>query len=252
MGEGSAIEWTTHTWNPWQGCEHVSPGCDHCYMFAEKRRYGQDPETPVRSKPPTFNKPLRWQREAAAAKALDPQAPSPLVFTCSWSDWFIRDADPWREEAWAIVKACPDLIFQILTKRHGRMGGYLPDDWGSGYPNVWLGVSAEDAEWWARRVYTLSQTPAAVRFVSYEPALGPVPNAHLGGIHWVIAGSESGGGARPADIDWYRSMRDQCVAADVRFFYKQHARDGVKFSTPLLDGRRWMEWPAGYGGAPHV
>ena len=246
MGEASAIEWTTNTWNPWQGCDHVSPGCANCYMYSEKRRYGQDPEVVIRSKPATFRKPLTWQRDHAARTH---PLIRPLVFTCSWSDFFHKDADPWRDEAWSFVKHCPDLIFQILTKRIGLVPARLPPDWGEGYPNVWLGVSAEDAEWWDRRVPALAEIPAAVRFVSYEPALGPVPNAHLDGIDWVIAGSESGNGARPANVDWYRSMRDQCVANAVKFFYKQHARDGVKFSTPMLDGRKWVEWPAGYGAA---
>src|ERR1041385_3774374 len=131
MAFGSNIEWTDATWNPWRGCAKVSPGCAHCYMFTEQRRYGRDPTVVVRAASQTFRAPLRWR---------EPR----LIFTCSWSDWFHEDADEWRPEAWAIVRACPNLIFQILTKRPERIHDHLPLDCRDGYPNVWLGVSVEN------------------------------------------------------------------------------------------------------------
>lgn len=122
------IAWTEHTWNPWVGCEKISPGCAHCYMFTAQERFGQNPARIRRTK--TWGEPLQWQRDAAAAGA------TKMVFTCSWSDWFHEDADAWREEAWTVIRRCPHLHFQILTKRHERIADHLPPDWGTGYPNV--------------------------------------------------------------------------------------------------------------------
>ena len=104
MGEQTAIEWATATWNPWQGCTKVSPGCTHCYMYREKGMYGQNPRLVVRSKT-VFHAPLRWKE------------PQPRVFTCSWSDWFHEAADPWRAEAWDIIRRTPRHTYLILTKR---------------------------------------------------------------------------------------------------------------------------------------
>src|ERR1700728_2917718 len=101
----SKIAWCGPTWNPWRGCIKVSPGCKNCYMYRDKKRYGQDPYTPVRSAVQTFNKPLKWQREVREGKRVGHDR---LVFTCSWSDWFIKESDPWRGDAWSIVRQCPD------------------------------------------------------------------------------------------------------------------------------------------------
>lgn len=216
MGSTTNIQWCDRSWNPWQGCQKVSPGCEKCYMFRDKRRYGQDPETVVRSKPPTFNRPLRWNRQAREAGRVD------RVFVASWADFFSKEADAWRPDAWAIMRECESLIFQVLTKRHGRIAAHLPEDWGDGWDNVWLGVSAENREWWDRRVDALRLVPARVRFVSYEPALGPLgDDVDMQGIHWVIIGGESGHDARPFDIVWARSAIAACKAADVACFVKQ-------------------------------
>src|SRR5262245_48809217 len=195
MADRTNIPWTGRTWNPWQGCHKKSPGCKNCYMFSDKRRYGQDPNVVVRSRPPTFNAPQKWQRQAEAGDLRR------LVFTCSWSDWFIEEADPWRPEAWAIIRACPLLSFQILTKRPERIAEQLPDDWGEGYPNVWLGVSIESNAY-VDRADLLRTLPAAVRFVSAEPLLGPLPDLDLAGLDWLIVGGESGSGFRPMDPAW--------------------------------------------------
>lgn len=282
MGERSSIEWTDDTWNPWQGCHHVSPGCEQCYMFREKRMYGQNPDIVVRSKPPTFGLPYKLK--------------GPLVFTCSWSDFFIREADLWRDEAWEIIRQTPHLTYQILTKRIERAQGRLP--WGTGqpWPNVWGIVSVEDQPTADRRIPILLQTNFAVRGISAEPLLGPIVLTKLGhntvnrnaltgflegpggslltrdalpGLDWVIVGGESGPGARPMHPDWARSIRDQCQAAGVPFFFKQWGefsptvkvvdtekhlsvdqflKDGMvkvgkKAAGRILDGRTWDEMP---------
>lgn len=223
MGENSLIQWTTHTWNPWQGCQKVSPGCANCYMFRDKLRYGQDPEVVVRSKPPTFNRPVRWNREAHEAGRID------RVFTASWADFFSKEADDWRADAWKIIRECPHLIFQILTKRHGRIRDNLPPDWGDGYPNVWLGVSAEDAEWWNHRVPVLQSIPARTKFVSYEPALGSIAGCSAKGIDWVIIGGESGHDARPFNTGWAEEAIAICQRDGAAPFVKQL---GAKPYTP--------------------
>ena len=260
MSDSTKIQWTDHTWNPWQGCVHISPGCDNCYMYRDKRRYGQDPEAVVRSKPPTFDRPRRWNREASES------GERRLVFTASWSDFFAREADAWRPDAWALIRECESLTFQILTKRHGRIAENLPDDWCEGYPNVWLGVSAEDAVWWNRRVKVLRDIPAAVRFVSYEPALGmldPAVNSACG-IDWVIIGGESGGReARPFDLFWARTALRICRRDGAAPFVKQlgsHVLGRAEVGGPLIrlrtkdraagDPTEWpedlrvREWPA--------
>jgi protein gp37 len=215
MGEATGIEWTEHTWNPWVGCTQISPGCDQCYMFSGMRRFGRDPEAVVRTK--RWGDPLKWSREAASAGRID------RVFTCSWSDWFHKAADAWRDEAWMIVASCQNLDFQILTKRSARIAGHLPYDWYEGYRNVWLGVSIEEQ---ARiyRVDRLARIPAAVRFISAEPLLGPLDfkgALQWNGIHWVIVGGESGHHARPCRETWIRDIVQQCADARVACFVKQ-------------------------------
>lgn len=160
MGKGSSIQWTRETWNPWHGCIKVSAGCKYCYMYRDKERYGKDPTEVVKSKN-TFNDPLKWRTPT-------------LIFTCSWSDWFIEQADEWRKEAWEIIKKTPWHTYQILTKRPERIKDHLPLDWGDGYPNVWLGVSVENQEAAYTRIPILLNTPAKVRFLSCEPLLDRV------------------------------------------------------------------------------
>ena len=220
MAEKTGIEWTDRTWNPWQGCKKVSAGCKNCYMYREKKRYGQDPAVVVRSKT-TFNAPLKWKAPAR-------------VFTCSWSDFFIPQADPWRDEAWDIIRRTPHLTYQILTKRPERIEACLPQDWGNGYRNVWLGISAESGEWYDRRWPILLEVPAAVRFLSAEPLLGPIWFSAeplwfgLGYLpDWVIAGAETGAGARFTDIEWIRGLRREC-GSDVPLFVKQITVNGRK------------------------
>jgi protein gp37 len=175
-------------------------------MFEAKRRYGQDPEVVRRAAPSTFTLPLRWREPGR-------------VFTCSWGDFFIRDADPWRAEAWDIIRRTPHLTYQVLTKRPARMRGHLP--WTAApWAHVWLGVSVE-AQAWRYRLDVLRAVPAALRFVSFEPlieALGPLD---LGGIGWAIVGGESGPKFRPCEVGWIRGVVEQCRAQGVPVFVKQ-------------------------------
>lgn len=245
MGELTGIGWTDATWNPWHGCHKVSPGCDLCYMFREKRRYGQEPDVVVRSRT-TFDAPLKWVRKAER----DPGFALPKVcFTCSWSDFFIAEADPWRAEAWAIMQRTPQITYQVLTKRAGRILPHLPSDWGaSGYPNVWLGVSVEGRAQ-AQRISTLRAVPAQVRFVSFEPLLEDLGVLNLSGIGWAIVGGESGGAGeavRPMDPRWAIALREQAASQGVPFYMKQmggviNKREDFKHMPPML---RVREWPA--------
>jgi protein gp37 len=227
MAQVSAIEWTEATWNPWHGCSKVSPGCAHCYMFREKRQYGQDPTKVVRSKT-TFHAPLNWK---------EPR----LIFTCSWSDFFVEEADPWREEAWQIMRWTPHLTYQVLTKRPERIGASLPS---GGWPwrNVWLGVSVENRRFYGR-IELLKAIPAAVRFLSLEPLLAPMPDLPLVGISWVIVGGESGPGCRPMSPEWVRGIRDQCILAKVPFFFKQWGGVRRELGGRTFEGKLWNEMP---------
>lgn len=129
MGKHTGIAWAECTWNPWRGCTKISAGCDHCYMYRDQARYGQDPRVVTRSKT-TFRDPFRWKTPKR-------------IFTCSWSDFFHGSADPWRDQAWDIIRQTPHHTYLILTKRPGRIPRHLPSDWGDGWPHVWLGVSVE-------------------------------------------------------------------------------------------------------------
>lgn len=243
MAENSLIQWTDHTWNPWQGCRKVSDGCKNCYMFRDKKRYGQDASVVIRSAKATFNKPLHWKDPAR-------------VFTCSWSDFFIEEADRWRDDAWDVIRKTPHLTYMILTKRPERIADCLPEDWGSGYPNVWLGVTAESQKQADIRIPILLSVSAAKRFVSIEPMLeeiniykwlGPIfpkiaPQEF--GIDWVICGAESGTNARPMRYPWAFFLMTQCLKAAVPFFYKQGPDDSGQFKKmPTLNGRIWDQIP---------
>ena len=256
MGEKTSIAWTDRSWNPWQGCHKVTLGCQQCYMFRDKIRYGQNPDVVVRSKPPTFNAPLsrKWNQENAAGQR---------VFVCSWSDFFIEEADPWRAEAYAIMAATPWLTYQILTKRPERIDGR----WAF-LPNVWLGVTAENQAMMDARVkILLSVSHDLMTFASCEPLLGEInatPWLQPGGLSWLIAGGESGPRARPMQTIWARALRDQSRAAGVPFFFKQLGewrdectcdgepheqmadmyRCGREVCGDLLYGQQYHEFPA--------
>ena len=244
MGNSTGIQWTDKTWNPWHGCHKVSQGCKNCYMFRDKVRYGQNPDVVNRSKT-TFRDPLKWLIEPT------------MCFTCSWSDWLIEEADPWRDEAYDIIRATPWITYQILTKRIDRAKGRVPDP---PLPNIWLGVSVENFKAWDERVHILKDTPAAKRFVSYEPALEDLGCVDLDGIDWIIVGGESGPGARRFNIGWAYNIIQQCREAGVACFVKQfgtnpYSVEGrsknfqgpMEFTFPLHDQKggdpaEWPEW----------
>ncbi len=206
------------------------------------RRAGLEPfGGPIRTKPDTWANPGRWQREAVrTGKRIK-------IFSCSMSDFFHVGADQWRAEAWDVIRACPDLIWQILTKRHDRIADHLPSDWGDGWPNVWLGITVERQDRMAR-LDTLLQIPAVVRWVSAEPLLGPLdfcgrlgPNK----VQWVIDGCEQAGKKirRPMDLAWCRAIRDQCEAAGVAYWHKQYYAGNQIIGDGLLDGKKCQHFP---------
>src|SRR5918911_3229690 len=230
MADHSAIEWTEATWNPTIGCTKVSPGCDRCYAeritLRFKRNFPHGFELTLR--PDALELPLRWRRPR-------------MIFVNSISDLFHVDVpDSYIVDVFDVILRSPQHTFQILTKRATRLASIAPRlPWPR---NVWVGVSVESAAYvW--RIDYLRHVPAAVRFISAEPLLAPLPRLDLSGIHWLIAGGESQPGARPADIDWFRDLRDQCPAAGVGFFLKQLGGHPSKRGgeDAVLDGRRCTE-----------
>lgn len=236
MGKTSAIEWTNATWNPWRGCHKISPGCKNCYMFRMMNRWGNDPNVVVRSKT-TYTDPLTWK---------EPRK----IFTCSLSDFFVSEADQWRDGAWLTIKACKQHTFQILTKRPERIKDHLPLDWGDGYANVWLGVSVESWSY-LERIDALRKIPAKLRFISFEPLIDSVmwengmpTELDLDGIGWVIVGGESGPNARPMNLKWAREINDLCTELGIPFFMKQlgGSRPGNTLDE-LPEDLRFREFP---------
>lgn len=236
MSGSSAIEWTDATWNPVHGCTKLSAGCRHCYAetFSERFRgvaghpfeHGFD----LRLLPEKLDLPLRWQRPR-------------MIFVNSMSDLFHEDvSEPFVERVFATMAGAHWHTFQVLTKRSGRLRTLA-----SGLPwpaNVWMGVSVEREDCLGR-VADLVAVPAAVRFLSLEPLLGPLADIPLEGIDWVIVGGESGPHARPMDPSWVRDIRHQCERAGVPFFFKQWGGTNKKRAGRLLDGRTWDGVPVG-------
>lgn len=245
MSNNTSIEWTDATWNPTTGCTKVSGGCDHCYAEGIAHRFAGTPAYPngfqVTLRPERLSWPLRRRKPSR-------------IFVNSMSDLFHADVpDDYIAHVWAVMARAQHHTFQVLTKRHSRMRSLLNSDlfrrnmydhlvsidyawirdtplaWP--LPNVWLGVSTEDQRWADTRIPALLDTPAAVRFISAEPLLGPIEllehfgsGPAVGGpaaLDWVIVGGESGPGARPMHPDWPRGLRDQCALADVPFLFKQ-------------------------------
>lgn len=246
------IAWTDLTANFWMGCVKVSAGCANCYAETlTKNRMGLDLWGKSANRQPVKNvfAKLRGLARNQSPGVLGGGAPK-LVFVGSLMDWAEGrdDLDDLRRTIWATIREYPQLHFQLLTKRPENIHRYLPDDWGTGYDNVWLGTSVEDMRV-ASRVDELRKIPALVRFVSYEPALGPLDDLDLTGISWVIYGGESGPGHRPeGEVDdpkcWARSMRDKCEESGVAYFHKQSAAYKTEIGIEL-DGiivRKFPEW----------
>lgn len=222
MAENSKIEWTTHTFNPWIGCQKVSPGCDRCYAEAMMdHRYGRVQWGPhgerIRTSVANWRKPYKWAREANGSR--------PRVFCASLADVFDNKAPKGaRADLWALIRATPELDWLLLTKRPENVAKMLPDDWADGWPNVWLGTTCEDQERYNHRWPILNAVPAAKRFISYEPAIGPLEP--WGKPDWIICGGESGAGARLMPAEWARDVMAYCAVADIAFFMKQMTGKG--------------------------
>tara|TARA_B100000315_G_scaffold255894_1_gene300393 strand:+ start:168 stop:923 length:756 start_codon:yes stop_codon:yes gene_type:complete len=239
MSDNSAIEWTDATWNPVTGCTKIGPGCDNCYAerFAERFRgvpgHPYEPGFDLTLRPERLDQPLNWQK-------------SRMVFVNSMSDLFHKHVPKgFVDSVFDTMEQADRHVFQVLTKRSSRLRSYVNARYsGRRVPNhIWLGVSIEDK---ARlsRLRHLGETTASIRFLSLEPLIGPVGRLDLEGIHWVIVGGESGPRARPIEAEWVREIRDQCLAHDVAFFFKQWGGLRPKTGGRNLDGRKWSEYPS--------
>jgi protein gp37 len=277
VAKNSSIEWTHHTFNPWWGCTKVSPGCKNCYAEAWARRVGLDVWGGRAARrffsDAHWREPIRWNAEAIT------KGERRRVFCASMADVFEArsELDPWRERLWTLIESTPALDWLLLTKRPEQIAARVP--WTERWPaNVWLGTTAENQLWASRRIPILLKHPAAVRFVSCEPLIGPLDlSPWLGdgrrrGIDWVIAGGESGFKARPMNPEWPRKLRDQCSRAKIAFHFKQwghwcpddlDAPDGAKRQLVMnsdgsrivlvrvgkhaagrdLDGQTWDQFP---------
>ena len=244
----TSIAWTDEPFNPWMGCQHVSPGCDHCYAEHDfDQRYHLVQWGPHgerrRTTPAYWRKPHTWQRRASEFEHVHGRRRR--VFCASIADVFDNQApEEWRADLFRLIRETPALDWQLLTKRPQNIAKMLPADWGRGYPNVWLGTSTEDDLHYRMRWPILARIPAVIHFISYEPALGPLGPIDIGEPlpDWVICGGESGPSARPMDCAWARDVRDQCTAAGVVFFFKQMGARVGKGSTSL-DGRMHQDFP---------
>jgi len=236
MADRSTIEWTEATWNPVTGCTKVSAGCDNCYAETFAERWRGIPGHPyeqgfdLRFWPDRLDQPRRWRRPR-------------VIFVNSMSDLYHqRVPASYVERVLETIRDTPQHTYQVLTKRSGKMASVMRRLQPDPLPNLWLGTSIEDDDYVARADH-LRDTPAAVRFLSLEPLLAPVPSLDLTGIDWVIVGGESGPRHRPVEQHWVTEIRDRCVDAGVPFFFKQWGGLRPKSGGRELEGRTWDEMP---------
>ncbi len=241
MPKETSIEWTNTTWNPVTGCTKVSQGCKHCYaermakrlqaMGMERYRDGFK----VTLHEDLVDLPRQWKRPR-------------LVFVNSMSDLFHPDVPiEFVQRVFKTMNDCPDHVFQILTKRSERVASVA--DQFTWTDNIWMGVSVED-EHVMHRIDDLRSVPAIVRFLSCEPLIGPLPNLNLEGIHWVIAGGESGPKSRPMKPEWVREIHEACKSQEVAFFFKQWGGVRKHVTGRELDGKTYDEFPTHRSWAP--
>jgi protein gp37 len=246
MADKSSIEWTDATWNPVTGCTKISAGCDNCYAERFSERFRGTPGHPFENgfdltlRPDRLTQPLGWRQPR-------------MVFVNSMSDLYHKDVPKeFIGRVFDTMEAANWHTFQVLTKRSSLMRNFLRSRYGRapGPAHMWFGVSIEDGTKLSR-VRHLQEAPAGVRFLSIEPLIGPIGELNLAGIDWVIVGGESGPRARPIERAWVRSIREQCKAAQVAFFFKQWGGLRPKSGGRKLDGREWNEFPkpASYGVA---
>lgn len=237
MGRSTSIAWADSSWNPWVGCTRKSEACRHCYAEAMNRRRKWNggawgPGTPRKiTADSTWRQPLQWNRKAGQG-ARGKDGHNWLVFAGDLCDIFDDEAPvEARERMWHLFRSTPYLTWLLLTKRPENFSRLLPENWGSqGYPNVWLGVTAENQIEAGRRIDILRNAPARLRFVSFEPLLEKV-DIDLEGIDWAIVGGESGGKARPFDLSWARSVQEACMKSGTAFFFKQLGSKPVQDSV---------------------
>ena len=278
MGERSKIEWTNSTFNPWVGCTKVQrrrgalSACDFCYAEKWAKRSGQVEwgNRPRRRTTETYwHNPVTWNDQAPSFQIKNERRQR--VFCASLADVFDNQVDPdWRSDLFNLIRACDQLDWQLLTKRPQNIWKMLPPDWGNGYPNVWLGTTAEDADAYRQRVPHLLNSPAAIHFVSYEPAIGPLGQLDIDGSYpdWLIIGGESGVRSdliRLTDPRWARDAIAECRRLGIAPFLKQWGtyrnnpyvvEDGhsiqqaIKIDPPengkgggKLDNQLWREFP---------
>ncbi|NJB35309.1 DUF5131 family protein [Croceivirga sp. JEA036] len=230
----SRITWTDSTWNPWMGCQKVSGACKYCYMHKILDKDGNDPSIVNRTKS-SFYKPLNWKVGR-------------LIFTCSMSDFFIKEADEWRKEAWDIIKRTPQHTYLILTKRPERIQECLPEDWSPElYSHVWLGTTVESQNE-VHRIHELAKIKCQLRWVSFEPLLGPIylNKEELDTVEWAVIGGESGNlegkyRFRKSELAWYLSLMYQFRDAGTPVFFKQLGSYYHHYDLKVSDskGERW-------------
>lgn len=234
----SEIAWTESTWNPVTGCTKASPGCKNCYAARLTKRlkamgqakYANGFEVTIH--PECLDEPKGWTKPTK-------------VFVCSMSDLFHEDVpDEFIKSVFAVMAETPRHVFQVLTKRSERLASLAPE-----LPlasNIWVGVTIENNDY-VKRADDLRRVPAAVRFVSAEPLLGPLTDLDLTGVDQLIVGGESGPGWRPMDVDWARDLRDRCVDEGVAYFFKQFAGFQPRKLGRELDGEIWDGMPDANG-----
>lgn len=223
--------WGSRVWNPWHGCHKYSEGCAHCYVYRRDSSIGKDASQI--SKTASFDWPLQRRRDGSYLLF-----GSEPVYLCMTSDFFLKEADPWREEVWEMVRQRQDLSFFIITKRILRFWDCIPDDWGDGYPNVSIGCTVENQRRCQERMPFFCRLPIREKFVICEPLLEEI---HFGGlleqgISKVIVGGESGPDARICRYSWVLGIRDQCQESGVPFRFKQTGalfeKDGRTYRIP--------------------
>jgi protein gp37 len=248
MAAETKIAWADATFNPWVGCQKVSAACDHCYAESWAKRSGH-PELWTgdrrRTTEANWQGPIKWNRAAEKAGVRK------RVFCASLADVFDNQVpDGWRSDLFALIEDTPSLTWMLLTKRPQNIAKMIWPKWDSGLPsNIWLGTTAENQTEFDRRYPYLAAVPAHVHFVSYEPGLEPLSIRDAYPVpDWIIVGGESGPKARPFDLGWARTVRDQCKASGVAFFFKQGGSrpilNGARFATLDRSGADISEFPA--------
>lgn len=252
MAGKTSIAWTNATWNPVVGCVRVTAGCDHCYAKAlhDKRHIAYLTAQLQHRERGGYMLPAQYAKPFETIQLMPERLEWPLhqkkpmmIFVNSVSDLFHSDVpDDYIKQVFDVMRKAHWHTFQVLTKRAGRLRHLGPSlEWPS---NVWMGVSIElDTLTPRADALRIGAAKAAVRFLSLEPLLGPLPSLNLEQIDWAIAGAESGPGARPMQDDWVRQIRDKCLEAGTAFFFKQRAINGKKQEHPLLDGVLWEQFP---------